>query len=65
MSLWPWRKGVRDAEKRLAEADEKTRGTPALAKTAHDVNNQLLGVVALNGFGKAIQIAMARPEKGR
>ena len=62
MTLWPWRRGVEDAQKRLAEATEKTSGTDDLAQYSREVNNELLGVIALNGFGKAIQVAMARPQ---
>jgi len=58
---WPWRRGIEDAEKRLAVADRATADTPALASYSRALNDELQQVVALNGFGKAVQVAM----KGR
>ena len=65
MIAWPWRRGVAEAQQRLADADTNTKDTPALASYSRSVNNELEKTIALNGFGKAIQVAMAgRQMKG-
>lgn len=65
MIAWPWRRGVEDAQQRLTDAKNNTKDTPALASYSRSVNNELERTVALNGFGRAIQVAMAaRQTKG-
>lgn len=56
--MWPWNRGVREAEEQLARAKEGLDATqrrwPEVRASAKKLDNHL----ATNGFGLAIQIAM-------
>lgn len=58
--MWPWRRRIAEAEQRLSEAEERTKGTGDLIRQSQEADANLRRAVARNGFGEALQLAMER-----
>ena len=56
----PWRQRIADAEKRLAEAMERTEGNEELIRKSQVADAKLRSAIARNGFGEALLLAMER-----
>lgn len=57
---WPWRRHIEEAQRRLAEAEERTKRTGDLIRRSREADAKVRHVVARNGFGEALQLAMER-----
>lgn len=60
MSWRPWRVRVEAAERRLAEAEERTRQSAEVIRKSRKADAELRRVVGRNGFGEAFLLAMER-----
>lgn len=58
--MWPWRRRIAEAERRLSEAEERTKGTDAIIRRSKEADAKLRMVVDRNGFGEALLVAMER-----
>lgn len=58
--MWPWRRRVAEAQRRLYEAEERTKGTEEIIRRSREADEKLRNVVDRNGFGEALLMAMER-----
>lgn len=58
--MWPWRRRAAEAERGLAEAEERKRGVDELVQQSRRVNTRLRQEIEKNGFTELMQAAMRR-----
>ncbi len=56
--MWPWSRRVAEAQRQLAEAEERNRNAERLAQQSRKISAQLRHEVRKNGFTELLQHAM-------
>ncbi len=58
--MWPWRRRAAEAERGLAEAEERKRGVDELVQQSRRVNTRLRQEIEKNGFTELLAAAMQK-----
>lgn len=58
--MWPWQRRAVEAERQLAEAEDRKRGVDELVKQSRHAAVRLRQEIDKNGFTELLQAAMKR-----
>ncbi|MEN4400038.1 hypothetical protein [Mycolicibacterium conceptionense] len=58
--MWPWKRRIADAERKLAEAEARNRGVEQLAAQARQATHALRRESDLNGWTELFLASMQR-----